>query len=127
VTRVLLVAAGGAIGAVARYAIAGLAHSAFGASFPYGTLAVNLIGCFFVGACMTAFEGRLGAPPEVRAFLVVGILGGLTTFSAFGYETHALLRDREATIGLWNVVANVGLGLGAVAFGRAVASHAGLA
>jgi len=125
-TQYLLVAAGAAIGGVARYLITGLVHQALGASFPYGTLAVNVVGCFLVGASMTAFESRLGAPPEARIFLVVGILGGLTTFSAFGYETLALLRDREASFVIWNVLANVGLGVGAVAMGRAIVLTLGL-
>jgi CrcB protein len=124
--RYLLVAAGSALGGMARYFFSGVVQHVLGPTFPYGTLAVNLVGCFMVGAFMTAFESRLSAPPEVRIFFVVGILGGFTTFSAFGYETDALLQGGEANLALWNVVANVGLGLAAVALGRAIVLAIGL-
>jgi CrcB protein len=124
--RYLLVAAGSALGGMARYYFSGVAQQVLGPTFPYGTLAVNVAGCFAVGAFMAAFESRLNAPPEVRVFFVVGILGGFTTFSAFGYETDALLRDGEVHRAVWNIAANVGLGLVAVVLGRAAALALGL-
>jgi CrcB protein len=125
-TRVLLVAAGSALGGTARYVLSGVVQRGLGATFPYGTLAVNVAGCFLIGAFMMAVESRLSAPPEARIFLVVGILGGFTTFSAFGYETEALLRDQETWLALGNVAANVGLGLAAVVLGRAAVVAIGL-
>jgi len=124
--RYLLVAAGSALGGMARYFVSGVVQQALGPTFPYGTLAVNLVGCFAIGAFMAAFESRLSAPPEVRIFLVVGILGGFTTFSAFGYETDALLRGGEPHLALWNIAASVGLGLAAVVLGRTVVLALGL-
>jgi CrcB protein len=125
-TRYVLVALGAALGGVGRYALTGLVQQALGAAFPFGTLAVNVVGSFLIGAFMTAFESRLGAPPEARVFLVVGVLGGLTTFSAFSYENDALLRDGQAWLALWNVLANVGLGAAAVVTGRAAVLALGL-
>jgi CrcB protein len=122
----MLVAVGSALGGMARYLLSGWVHQALGASFPYGTLAVNLVGCFLIGAFVTAVESRLSAPPEVRIFLVVGILGGFTTFSAFGFETDALMRSGELRLALGNIAASVGLGVAAVALGRALVLAIGL-
>jgi len=77
-------------------------------AFPDGTLAVNILGCF----CIGLFSALIGT--ETRAFLVVGILGGCTTFSAFGNETMNLIREGEAALAQMNVGVQVLLGLGAV-------------
>jgi CrcB protein len=119
-TQLLVIGFGGAFGAVARYGLSGLVQERSGSSFPAGTLAVNLLGCLLVGAVMALVERQLLAP-STRAFLVVGVLGGFTTFSAFGHETIELLRGGEARLALLSVVANVVLGLGAVLLGRALA------
>lgn len=118
--RYLLVAAGSALGGMGRYFLTGVVQRATDAAFPLGTLVVNVVGCAVIGAFMAWFEARASVSPEVRVFFVVGVLGGFTTFSSFGYESVALLRGGEAAWSLWNVAAQLGFGLGAVAIGRAV-------
>lgn len=103
---------------MARYGV-GLALPSVG--FPYATLAVNVIGCFGIGLAMPTFERAAALPPDLRLLVVVGFLGGFTTFSAFGNETLALLRAGGG-LALLNVAASVLLGLGAVVLGRAVSS-----
>jgi CrcB protein len=114
----LLVGLGGALGSMARYGI-GLALPSAG--FPYGTLAVNVIGCFCIGLVMPSLERAAALPPEIRMLVVVGFLGGFSTFSAFGNETVALFRS-DGNLALLNVGAHVLLGLGAVVLGRAVSA-----
>lgn len=106
---VFLVAVGGAIGSVARYACSGLAARAFGESFPWGTIIVNVLGSFVIGlvAAFAAPEGRLFLTANTRLFLMFGICGGFTTFSSFSLQTLNLMRD-----GAWlwagaNVVSSV--------------------
>lgn len=118
--RYLLVAAGAALGGTARYALAGAVQRAFGGGVPYGTLAVNVIGCFCAGAFVSVIAGRGAATEGARLFVLVGVLGGFTTFSAFGVETDALRTSGDAGRALGNVAANVVLGVGAVVVGRAV-------
>ena len=89
--------------------------------FPYATLAVNVIGCFCIGMAMPAAARLEALSPELRLLIVIGFLGGFTTFSAFGNETVALLRWGGG-LALLNVAANMGLGLAAVVLGRALAS-----
>jgi CrcB protein len=102
VERVLLVALGGAIGTVLRYLASGLAARWFGAEFPYGTLIVNLAGAFVIGFVQQVGTETLLVPDNVRLFLTTGMMGGLTTYSAFSYET---LRLAEA--GAWRAGLNV--------------------
>jgi CrcB protein len=82
--------------------------------FPFGTLAVNLVGCVMIGFLAEPADQRSVLSPEARAFLMVGILGGFTTFSAFGNETMNLLRDGELWLACGNVVGHTVLGLAAV-------------
>lgn len=119
VTKLIVIGVGGFIGAVARYSISGWASKwSADSPFPYGTLAVNLIGCFIIGAVMTLVEdGRLFSP-QIRLFVTVGVLGSLTTFSTFGFETIELLRAGSMKLFLLNIGANVILGLIAVMLGR---------
>jgi CrcB protein len=97
-SRLLLVCLGGALGSGARYLISGWALRAFGPAFPYGTLAVNLIGSFFI--CLLMRLGVAGEviSPNVRIFLTTGVMGGLTTYSTFDYETFRF--TQEAAYGL---------------------------
>jgi len=88
------IAAGGALGALARYGMAGWVHGWAGGGFPWGTFAVNIVGAFTLGLAARLLQG-LAATPSVRAFAVIGFLGAFTTFSTFSYETAALLRDGE--------------------------------
>lgn len=110
-----MIAIGGGLGALARYGVVSF-FQRWTVEFPWGTLSVNALGCFVVGA---VFE-RL--PADARAFVVVGVLGGFTTFSAFGLETVEMLRGGQATHALLNVAGNVVLGVGAVLLGRAAAA-----
>ncbi|MBP0120791.1 MAG: fluoride efflux transporter CrcB, partial [Nitrospira sp.] len=93
--------------------------------FPYGTLAVNMLGCLCIGflSRLCTSSALIGA--DTQAFLVVGILGGFTTFSAFGNETMNLIREGEAALALLNVGAQVLLGLGAVWLGYTLAAAIG--
>ncbi len=90
-------------------------------AFPFGTLAVNVIGCLCIGFLSELAESRSLFSTDARAFLVVGILGGFTTFSAFGNETMNLLRDGETALALANIGAQVALSLGAVWLGYTLA------
>ena len=120
-TQLLMVGLGGFLGAVSRFLLADLVQGAAGNRFPYGTLAVNVVGCAVIGAVTALAETRGGLSDGLRLFLVVGLLGGFTTFSAFGNETLALLRAGEVGPAAANVLANVLLAIGAVWVGRLVA------
>lgn len=120
--KLVWIGIGGFAGAVLRYLAAGWVQRASGSvSFPYGTLAVNVIGCLLIGGLSYLADARGLLQAEVRMFLFVGVLGGFTTFSTFGYETMNLLRDGEMFVALMNVFANVVLCLLAVWAGRATA------
>lgn len=113
-THGLLVGTGGFLGAVARYAVSGAVHRFTGfPAFPYGTLVVNLAGCAAIGLLAGWVETRQVLGPEARLFLFIGVLGSFTTFSTFGYETLALLRDGATIRAAANVLLHVGLGIGA--------------
>lgn len=101
---------------MARYAVGLAVHST---AFPYATLVVNVIGCLGIGLALPTLERASAVTPEFRQLIVVGFLGGFTTFSAFGSETLALMRTGAGTA-LLNVVGNVVLGLTAVAAGRVI-------
>src|SRR5580704_12186681 len=121
--KYLLVLAGGAIGSLARYIAGTAVMNRFTGRFPLGTLIVNVSGCFLIGAIMTMLTQKTPPHPNWRLFLVVGILGGYTTFSSFEWETFAAARDGSPWIGLLNVMASVVLGylavwLGAISAGR---------
>jgi fluoride exporter len=121
-TKLVLIGAGGFIGSVLRYLIGGSVQTlSQSIAFPYGTLAVNILGCFCIGFLSELFDTRAFIGTDTRTFLVVGILGGFTTFSAFGNETMNLIRDGEAALALMNVGAQVLLGLGAVWLGYTLA------
>ena len=117
----LIVAIGGAFGSAFRYMF-GTWVQAFSRSldFPYGTLVVNLLGCFVIGFLAQLAETRGAFTSESRLFVFVGILGGFTTFSSFGNETLNLARDSQMINALANIGANVILGLFAVWLGRTV-------
>ena len=103
----ILIFLGGGIGASARYWLGGLVHERLGSAFPYGTLAVNVLGCLLIGILMSTMEERFLASPQLRLFLTIGILGGFTTFSSFSYETIALLRGGEMLNAGLNVSAGI--------------------
>ena len=119
---VLFVALGGALGSVFRYLLGTWTQTmSRSIDFPYGTLAVNLIGCFVIGFLAQLAEARGAFTSDSRAFVFIGILGGFTTFSSFGNDTINLLRDGEAFNALANVGANVIVGLMLVWLGRTFA------
>ena len=118
---VLMVGAGGLLGAVLRYLISTWVQGAAGSGFPYGTLAVNAAGCLVIGLVAGYAEARQPLSSHAQAFLVVGVLGGFTTFSAFGIDTVRLLRDGAYLAGAANVVLQVAVGLVAVVIGLRLA------
>jgi CrcB protein len=121
VSPVLLAGAGGFLGSAARYLVGGWVHRlAPFSGFPLGTLAVNVVGCFVIGVLGGWIDGRQLFSPEARVFLLIGVLGGFTTFSSFAYETLALTRDAQFGRALVNVTAQVVLGLGAAWLGHAL-------
>jgi len=122
VSQVLAVALGGAIGSALRFLVGGWVHRALpGTAFPVGTFAVNLIGCLAIGLLAGLADLRQVLTPGARLFLLVGLLGGFTTFSSFAYETFALARDAETARALANAVFQVSFGFGAAWAGYAAA------
>ena len=119
-TKLVLIAAGGAVGALLRYGVSGLTYQAFDATFPWGTLAVNVLGSFVIGL-LWALSERVPFPPEVTTFVFIGVLGAFTTFSTYTLESLNLLRDGEVGLGLANIVGSTVLGLAVVYLGFIIA------
>lgn len=111
---------GGGLGAVLRFSMALWVDQRLGVHFPWGTLAVNVVGCFAIGVVATLADEHTLVSPTLRLFLVTGVLGGFTTFSAFGMETFQLLEDGHALAALANAVGSVVAGLAAVVAGVAI-------
>jgi CrcB protein len=124
--NLLAVGLGGFLGSIARYWLSTTMHRRFGDEFPIGTLAVNLLGCFFLGTVIGLVEHRQLFSPGTRLFLTVGVLGGFTTFSTFGWETFHLLRTHQHLLALGNVAANVLVGTAAVLAGWLLAKLFGV-
>lgn len=114
--KFVLIAAGGAVGALLRYGASGVAYRIGGAGFPWGTLTVNLLGSFLIGL-LWALAERYPFNPRVSPFLFVGVLGAFTTFSTYTLESFNLFREGDIRLGLINLVASNGLGLAAVILG----------
>ncbi|MBT98640.1 MAG: fluoride efflux transporter CrcB [Dehalococcoidia bacterium] len=115
---ILFVGVGGFIGAILRYLITNWVQDTLHTlSLPYGTLTVNIVGCLLIGLLAGLTESRNLLGPETRALILVGVLGGFTTFSTFGYETIQLLRDGESLAAFSNVGLQLCLGLVAVWIG----------
>jgi CrcB protein len=121
--HLLLIAAGGAAGTLARYGTSvALYRPGERPGFPLGTLTVNLLGCLLIGYLNGLFLDRVAVRPEYRAMLLVGFLGGFTTFSTFGWEVAAMLREQQygraiAYLAVSNLV-GVLLVVGGYAWGR---------
>ena len=107
----LLIAAGGALGSVARYLFSTALLRMSGTLFPIGTFGVNLVGCVLFGMIAGAAEQRVQIEPELRLFLLVGVLGGFTTFSSYAFESFSLLRDGQFLAASANIVGQVVAGL----------------
>jgi CrcB protein len=123
----LLIAFGSALGGVARNGMSAWLSERTGEGFPWGTLAVNVLGSLVVGALAAVGDSpRIGLSVEARQFLMIGVLGGFTTFSAFSLQTLRLIQDGDWARASANVVLSVGLGLAAAAIGyRAMRTVAG--
>jgi CrcB protein len=120
--RLALVALGGSLGAVLRYLLGGFAQQlSKSSSFPVGTLVVNVLGCWTAGFLAQLAEEHGLFSGEARLFVFIGLLGGFTTFSAFGNETILLFRQTENIAATANIAAHVFLCLGAVWLGRTIA------
>jgi len=117
--KLLLIGAGGFLGSVSRYVLGGFVHRLLATtSFPYGTLTVNVFGCLLIGFLGGLSETQQVFSPEIRLFLFIGLIGGFTTFSTFGYETLSFVRDGQSLAVLSNIGLHLVLGLGAVWFGN---------
>ena len=117
--NLLAVGLGGFLGAIARYSLGGFVQSRLAGRFPWGTLAVNVLGCLLIGAILGWVSTREASSRTTELFLVTGILGSLTTFSTFGHDTVELLRQGALGPAAGNVALNVIVGLTAVALGLA--------
>jgi CrcB protein len=119
--RYLFVVIGGGTGALARYVAASAIMTRFGGKFPLGTLVINVTGSFLIGFLMTVLTERFKLDPNWRLLLVVGFLGGYTTFSSFELETYSSVREGGLWTGMLNVVSSVMLGYVAVTLGSMLA------
>jgi fluoride exporter len=118
----LFVGVGGFIGSVLRYTISGYVQQLTrSASFSYGTIVVNVVGCLIIGILSQLVDSYGLLTAETRALLITGFLGGFTTFSTFSNETLNLFRDSENLAALLNIGVHIFLGLGAVWMGRTLA------
>ena len=117
IMKFLLVLSGGGVGSMCRYSIALISVKLFGARFPYGTMIVNLTGCFLIGVCFELAERTAWFGPSARLFFMTGFLGGLTTFSTFALETVVAERKGTEPIALANFFANNVIGMGMVLAG----------
>ena len=115
--RYLVVLAGAGLGGLARYAAGTWIMAKYAGRFPLGTLTINVSGSFLIGVLMTLLTERLNPHPNWRLFLVVGILGGYTTFSSFEYELYQAMHDGERWMGMLYLTASVALGYAGVWLG----------
>jgi CrcB protein len=109
--KIILIGLAGLFGTLLRYSLSGLVARQYGETFPWGTMAVNLIGCFLAGGIFYVTEERFLVNPTLRTVILIGLLGGFTTFSSYGLQTFALLRDGEFGLAILNIAASNLLGL----------------
>ena len=109
-TELFILMAGGAAGTIARYGLSNLMYRLFGAAFPYGTLAVNLIGCLLIGFLASLSENKFLLSSNMRLLLMIGFYGAFTTFSTFILETANLIKDGEVLRAFMNVLLSVVVG-----------------
>ena len=115
-STLIYIAIGGAAGALLRYSISGYTYKNLDGFLPWGTLAVNLIGCFAIGFLWNIFE-NFAYSPNTRAFIFIGILGAFTTFSTFGLESFNLIREGEIKYAVLNILVSNIAGIGLVFIG----------
>jgi len=124
--NVLLVGLGGFCGSILRYLLGGFVQALFKSSvFPWGTLGVNVLGCLLIGILGGLADNSAVVPPAARVFILIGLLGGFTTFSSFSYESLSLLRDRELLLTLAYVSSHLVLGIGAAFIGYGISTLRG--
>jgi len=111
ILRLVLIGAFGAVGTLLRYGLQGLIQIKAGSTFPYGTLVINLTGCFFLGLIGQLLLNRIIVPPEWRMAIAIGFFGGYTTFSSFGWETAKMLEAGEWLWATTYVAASVIFGI----------------
>lgn len=121
--RYLVVLLGAGLGGLARYVAGTWIMTRYGGRFPLGTLVINVTGSFLIGVLMTLFTERLHPHPNWRLFLVVGILGGYTTFSSFEYESYQAMRDGARWMGMLYITGSVAFGYLGVWLGALLASR----
>ncbi len=109
-SKFVLLAIGGITGTIARYALAGSVSEAFGAGFPYGTLAVNILGCFIIGFLAAISESKFLLGPNLRLLLMIGFCGAFTTFSTLILETSNLIKGGETMRAFMNILLSVIIG-----------------
>ena len=102
-TRILLIGLAGFVGTLARYWLSGVVARRYGETFPYGTFAVNALGCLLAGVLFYMMYDRFLTSPTSRSVVFIGLLGGFTTFSSYGLQTFTLLRDGEIFLALLNM------------------------
>jgi fluoride exporter len=116
-TKYLIIALGGAVGSMLRFWAGGYVSGRLGSRFPYGTFVINVTASFLIGFIMTVLAERTHLSPSWRYLLVVGFLGGYSTFSSFEYETFRVFDDGEFLITALNIALSVGVGFVAVWMG----------
>jgi CrcB protein len=109
--KTILIGLAGLVGTLVRYWLSGVVARQYGETFPWGTMVVNLIGCFLAGAIFYISEERFLLSPTLRTIILIGFLGGFTTFSSYGLQTFSLLRDGEFGLASLNIAASNVLGL----------------
>ncbi len=109
--KIFLIGLAGAVGTVARYWLSGIVARRFGETIPLGTFAVNLTGCFLAGLVFYLMQERYLVNQNIRTAVLIGMLGGFTTFSSLGLQTFTLLQDSEIGLAVLNVAASNVLGL----------------
>jgi len=124
VQKLIWIAAAGGLGSLSRYGLAGLVHRFVGGTFPWGTFAVNALGCLLFGVIWGLVETRAPFGPQVRAMVLTGFMGAFTTFSTFIFETTELLRGGQHLAALLNLAGQNVLGLACLFLGLALAHMA---
>ncbi len=115
--KFVFIGLGGFLGSIARYGLASFVQTKTESLFPYGTMLVNVLGCFFIGLLMTLFQERIVVGENIRLFLIIGVLGGFTTFSSFSYDTFAMVKTGN--------LLGAGLNAGISLFGCLIATWIG--
>jgi CrcB protein len=119
-TKLIYLSLGGAAGTLSRYWLSGVAQRLAGSAFPYGTFAVNILGCLLFGTVWGFFENRLLPGSEVRLLVLTGFMGAFTTFSTYMFETAELVKFGQMAMALVNVVGQSLAGLALVMLGIAL-------